>query len=900
MARSGADFVAADPVDAVPDTACAHCGLPAAAGRRFCCPGCAAAFDTIQSLGLGSYYERCIAERPPRPEPSEPFDLTRFITARPDGAKEVVLAIDGLRCGACVWLIESVLGQERSVLTGRVNMTSRRLKLVWRGSETDGERLVERIESLGYRLVPFDPAALAAARDDTDRALIRALAVAGFAAINVMLMSIGIWAGDASGLLDTMGPATRDLLHYVSAIIALPAIAYCGQPFFRSALAVLRRGRTNMDVPISIGVVLVTGLSLAQTMAHARDAYFDSAITLLFFLLIGRVLDHRARGRVRATVELLLTLRSTEVTVLGQDGTATRRPARALVPGERVLVGMGERIGVDGVVERGESSVDTSLVTGESLPVTVAPGGQVFAGTMNLGAPLTVVVTAAEDGTLLAECARLIEASEARRSRFVVLADRVARRYAPAVHLTALATFLGWYFWGGASFTQALLTASAVLIITCPCALALAVPAVQVIATARLFRAGILLKSATALERLAEVDTVVFDKTGTLTEPALALVRDGIDPLVLREAAALAAHSRHPLARALVVASGNVPMAERVEEHPGQGVSAGETRLGSAAFVGALAFQTSATLVGSGTAPRAAGAPSMLPEDRSPPLASTIGTTTPNPRHGPARPGHRSSEGSGLTVPPVEPGDDGVSGPGAVGVWRPGDDAGRGSISRRHGPARPGHLPPREVPPSDPIVSDHTAAGPELWFGRPGQEPVRFTFAERPRVDALETIARLRRMGLKIRLLSGDREASVARIAAAAGIDDWRAECSPIEKVAALREMGGRVLMVGDGLNDGPCLAEAHVSASPATAADISQTLADAVFQSAGLGAIADLIVTARRARGLMRGNIGLSLAYNSLMVPLAIAGMVTPWLAAAAMSGSSLLVIGNSFRARA
>ncbi len=849
MARSGADFVAADPVDAVPDTACAHCGLPAAAGRRFCCPGCAAAFDTIQSLGLGSYYERCIAERPPRPEPSEPFDLTRFITARPDGAKEVVLAIDGLRCGACVWLIESVLGQERSVLTGRVNMTSRRLKLVWRGSETDGERLVERIESLGYRLVPFDPAALAAARDDTDRALIRALAVAGFAAINVMLMSIGIWAGDASGLLDTMGPATRDLLHYVSAIIALPAIAYCGQPFFRSALAVLRHGRTNMDVPISIGVVLVTGLSLAQTMAHARDAYFDSAITLLFFLLIGRVLDHRARGRVRATVELLLTLRSTEVTVLGQDGTATRRPARALVPGERVLVGMGERIGVDGVVERGESSVDTSLVTGESLPVTVAPGGQVFAGTMNLGAPLTVVVTAAEDGTLLAECARLIEASEARRSRFVVLADRVARRYAPAVHLTALATFLGWYFWGGASFTQALLTASAVLIITCPCALALAVPAVQVIATARLFRAGILLKSATALERLAEVDTVVFDKTGTLTEPALALVRDGIDPLVLREAAALAAHSRHPLARALVVASGNVPMAERVEEHPGQGVSAGETRLGSAAFVGALAFQTSATLVGSGTAPRAAGAPSMLPEDRSPPLASTIGTTTPNPRHG---------------------------------------------------PARPGHLPPREVPPSDPIVSDHTAAGPELWFGRPGQEPVRFTFAERPRVDALETIARLRRMGLKIRLLSGDREASVARIAAAAGIDDWRAECSPIEKVAALREMGGRVLMVGDGLNDGPCLAEAHVSASPATAADISQTLADAVFQSAGLGAIADLIVTARRARGLMRGNIGLSLAYNSLMVPLAIAGMVTPWLAAAAMSGSSLLVIGNSFRARA
>jgi Cu2+-exporting ATPase len=820
----------ASPVDspATATEACAHCGLPAAAGRRFCCPGCAAAFETIQTLGLGSFYERCIAERPPRPEPFERFDLGRFIVARSDGGKELVLAIDGLRCGACVWLIESVLGREPAVLTGRVNMTSRRLRLVWRGPASEADRLVGRIESLGYRLVPFDPVALAAARDDTDRALLRALAVAGFAAINVMLMSIGVWAGDATGLLDSMGPATRDLLHYVSALIALPAIAYAGQPFFRSALAVLRHGRTNMEVPISLGVVLVTGLSLAQTLAHGRDTYFDSAVTLLFFLLIGRVLDHRARGRVRATVELLLTLRSTDVTVLTDDGTATRRPAQGLALGERVLVGMGERIGVDGVVERGESSVDTSLVTGESLPVAVAAGGTVFAGTLNLGAPLTVRVTAAEDGTLLAECARLIEAAESRRSRYVVLADRVARRYAPAVHLTALATFLGWYLSGAATLTQALLTASAVLIVTCPCALALAVPAVQVIATARLFRSGVLLKSATALERLAEVDTVVFDKTGTLTEPSLALIREGIDPAALRDAASLAAHSRHPLARALVAASGAVPMADQVEEHPGLGVSAAGMRLGSAAFVGVA--------VGGG---ERCGASSPAADD---PASAE--------RHGPARPGHRP-------------------------VWR-------------------GYA-------NDPVKPNHDVArdGPELWLTRPGQPPVRFTFAERPRFDAVETIARLRRMGLKIRLLSGDRAGSVARIAAAVGIDDWRAECSPVDKVAALRRMGGRVLMVGDGLNDGPCLAEAYVSASPATAADVSQTLADAVVQGAGLAAIAELILTARRARGLMRGNIALSLVYNALMVPLAVAGLVTPWLAAAAMSGSSLSVIGNSFRAR-
>ena len=878
---------------------CAHCGQPTLVGRRFCCPGCAAAFDTIQSLGLGSYYERCIAERPPRPEPSERYDLTRFITARPDGGRELVLAIDGLRCGACVWLIESVLGREPSVRTGRVNMTSRRLKLVWHGPVAEAERLVGRIETLGYRLVPFDPVALAAARDDTDRALIRALAVAGFAAINVMLMSIGIWAGDATGLLDGMGPATRDLLHYVSALIAMPAIAYAGQPFFRSAAVVLRHGRANMDVPISLGVVLVTGISLAQTLSHGRDAYFDSAITLLFFLLIGRVLDHRARGRVRATVELLLTLRSVDVTVLAEDGTATRRPARALVPGERVLVGMGERIGVDGVVERGASSVDTSQVTGESLPVPVSTGAAVFAGTMNLGAPLTVRVTAAEDGTLLAECARLIEASEARRSRFVVLADRVARRYAPAVHLTALATFVGWYVWGGASLPGALLTASAVLIITCPCALALAVPAVQVIATARLFRSGILLKSATALERLAEVDTVVFDKTGTLTEPSPALVWDGVDPVALRDAASLAAHSRHPLARALVVAVGNVPMADQVEERPGLGVSAGGMRLGSAAFVGMPPDRRGSALFdchdpccpyGDQARPGGRetcsyqgdpwGRPGDLSRQRGDwdrrvkPGGDDDGQTLASPV---AYPDPDAAGASHLTGGPDDP--PARSGEGDAGRPGPGNDMRDGRSDS---------------------VEDGVIAGPELWLSRPGQAPVRFRFAERPRPDATETIARLRAMGLRVRLLSGDHVVSVARIAAEVGIDDWRAECSPVDKVTLLRRMGGRVLMVGDGLNDGPCLAEAHVSASPATAADISQTLADAVFQGAGLGAIAELVVTARRARRLMRGNIGLSLVYNSLMVPLAIAGLVTPWLAAAAMSGSSLLVIGNSFRARA
>ena len=767
---------------------CAHCGLPTAAGRKFCCPGCAAAAAVIEGAGLGAYYRRRVldpAARPPRPEPMARWDLGRCITDEADGTHSMTLAVDGLQCGACVWLIEQVLARESSVTTGRVNMTTRRLRLAWRGAVADGARLVELIEGLGYRLVPFDPAALASAQDRTGRALLRALAVAGFAAGNVMLVSIAIWAG----LVQDMGPATRALLHWESALIAMPAVAYAGMPFFRSAFAVLRHGQTNMDVPVSIGVLLVTALSLVQTIQGGAHAYFDSATSLLFFLLIGRVLDHRARSRARAGAEQLLALRASDVAVLMPDGATERRAAAQIAPGVRVLVSMGERVGVDGVIERGITTLDASLVSGESLPVAATEGGMVFAGSVNLGPPVVVRATAAGTGTLLAECVRLIEAAEARKSRFVALTDRIARRYAPTVHVAAAATFLFWWLVVAVPLSQALLIACSVLIITCPCALALAVPAVQVIATSRLFRAGILLKSPTALERLAEIDTVVFDKTGTLTEPAPALVEQpGADALAL--AASLAAASRHPLARALLAAAGPVAAAPAVQEHPGTGLSLatpeGEVRLGSRAFAGPL---------------------------------------------------------------------DGVEG---------------------------------------------AADGPELWLAEPGHVAVRFRFAERLRADAVETVRALRAMGLRVLLASGDRPGPVARVAGMLGIAEFHAGCIPTDKVALverLRAEGRRVLMVGDGLNDGPCLAAAGVSISPSTAADISQTVADVVFQGASLGSVATALRTARRARTVMRQNLGLGFGYNAATVPLAVLGLVTPWLAAAAMSGSSLAVMTNSLR---
>jgi len=739
-------------------------------------------------MGLGLYYERRVldaAGRPPKPADAEPIATARYVRSIDEDRAELPLLVEGIHCGACVWLIESVLARLPGVIEARVNMTTKRLRLRFQPSLADPDALIESVERLGYRLAPFDPVRATSLDARHNATLLKALAVAGFAAGNLMLLSIGIWVGFDQG----MGEATRSLLHWASAAIALPAVAYAGRPFFDSALTAIRHGRTNMDVPISLGVLLVTGMSLAETIHGGPSTYFDSAAMLLFFLLIGRVLDQRARGRAREAAQMLLGLRIVDVAVRRPDGTIERVPQDRVERGQCVAVGMGERVGVDGIIERGSSSLDTSLVTGESLPVAVEPGTQVFAGSINLGGPLEIRVAATGEATLLAECVRLIEAAEHGRGRFVLLADRVAQYYAPIVHLAAATTFLVWWQIFGIAWMTALLDATSVLIITCPCALALAVPAVQVIATGGLFRAGILLKSPSALERLAAVDMVVFDKTGTLTLPQLTLTRDDSwTDADLTLAAGLASRSNHPLARALV--EGAPPTAELgpVSEIAGSGLicasAEGEIRLGSRRFCG-------------------------------------------------------------VVVGPV-------------------------------------------------------ATGPELWLQRPGQPAIRFSFAETVRNDAATTITRLHKDGIGTQLLSGDRFEPVEAVGCAIGISPRFANQTPVDKVAALETLkreGWRVLMVGDGLNDGPALAAASVSMSPATAADISQTIADVVFQGQNLAPVATVLATARKARHLIRQNIALSVLYNLVMVPLAMAGYVTPWLAAAAMSGSSLMVILNSVR---
>ena len=770
--------------------ACLHCGQAVAgdrAGPAFCCPGCAAAHELIRGLGLDRYYRQrqfAAAIRAPRPDQDAvPADVDAFAHVDSSGTASLDLLVDGLHCAACVWLIESALAKQPGVTWARLSMTTHRLALRWRANEATAAQLVGIIAALGYRVVPYDPRAASDDDERRNKALLRAMAVAGFATGNIMLLSVSVWAGHAQD----MSPATRDFLHWLSALIALPAIAYAGRPFFASALGALRARRTNMDVPISLALVLAPGLSLIETIKSAPHAYFDSAVTLVFFLLIGRYLDARARGRARSSAMELLALAGTAVTVIDDAGRQRILPPAKVRPGMTAFVPAGGRIAVDGRIIDGRSDVDPSLISGESLPVAIGPGDRVFAGTLNMTAPLRLAVTAIGEGTLLAEIARLTEAAEQGRGRFVLLADRVARLYSPVVHSMALLTFAGWIVLAGAPWQASLLNAIAVLIITCPCALALAVPVVQVVASTRLMRRGILLKSATALERLNAIDTVVFDKTGTLTLGRPQLLGT-IDPQMLRAASGMAAASSHPLARALHSAAPDVALAADVVERPGAGLShatpAGEIRLGSASWCGA------------------------------PPAPS--------------------------------------------------------------------------------------ADGPELWYAVPGRAPVRFSFGDRLREDAAAVIDVLHRHGLQVELLSGDRAEVVGGIATAAGIVDWRAGQTPPDKtarLAALAAAGRHVLMVGDGLNDAPALAAAFASMSPTTAAEISQTAADVVFQGDRLAPVLETLAVARWTARLIRQNLAIALAYNLLAVPLAVFGYVTPLVAAIAMSSSSIVVILNALR---
>jgi Cu2+-exporting ATPase len=697
------------------------------------------------------------------------------------------LAIANMHCGGCMRKVETALAAVPGVVSARVNLSAKRVSAIHAPGQGRVATLIDALDRAGFVAAELAPAGTSG-QESGDRDFLRRIGVAGFAVANIMLLSVSVWASRGAD----MSPSVQSLFHWLSALIALPAIAYAGVPFFRSAAQALTMGRVNMDVPISLGVSLATLMSVYQTVRGSEQVYFDAAIALLFFLLLGRYLDQRMRTRAAGAAANLIGLTASSATIVQEDGGTMRISAKALAPGMHILTAAGERFATDGKLLDGVGEVDQSLITGESTPRRVTPGCFIYAGTINLSGPMLVKATSTNDNTLLAEIARLMAIAEQARGRYVRLADRAAKLYAPLVHALGLLTLMGWLI-SGHGWENALTAAISVLIITCPCALALAVPAVQVAATSRLFMRGVLVKSPDALERLAEVDTIVFDKTGTLTLGRPSLVdAQPIDAALLASAASLASGSRHPYARAVVEAAQDrgltISGPSSVRETPGFGLEretpSGLERLGSPRWCG-------------------------LTEEVNAPAVC-----------------YRAADGT-------------------IGT---------------------------------------------------------FLLADAVRPDAAATFEALEAAGLASEILSGDRPSTVAALAATLGVKRYRAQLLPTDKIQRLKQLaeaGHKALMVGDGLNDAPALAAAHASLSPSTAADISQTAADAVFQGDALAPVVETLAVARATRRMALQNFAIAIGYNLVFVPLAMAGLVTPLIAAIAMSASSLAVTGNALRLR-
>jgi Cu2+-exporting ATPase len=511
-------------------------------------------------------------------------DLSGFLGHQAAGSATLELLVPGARCAACMAKIERGVGALAGVKQARLNLTTHKLSVVFEGPTDDPARIIAALDDLGYSASLFDPSVAKAAEDREGRRLVLALGVAGFGVGNVMMFSVPVWAGLFGQELQ---PATRTLMYWLSAIIATPCALYAGMPFFQSAWFSLSRRRANMDVPISIGVLLTLLVSFSETLQGGRHAYFDAAVSLLFLLLIGRWLDHKLRATAQGAARDLLALQAPVAHRLDAAGVERGVPVAEVVVGDLLAVAPGERTPVDGRVEAGSSLLDNALITGETTPAAVGPGSFLHAGALNLDGRLVMRAEAQSQDSAVAAIARLMEAGAQSKSAYVRLADKAASIYVPVVHSLALGTFVGGWILGLGP-REALLRAAAVLIITCPCALGLAVPAVQIAASGRLFRKRVLVKSGAALERLAEVDHVVFDKTGVLTEGRMQLV-DAPAGLVAA-AAPLARASRHPLALALAREAGLGPVADEVKESPGLGVEGlidgRRARLGRAAFVG--------------------------------------------------------------------------------------------------------------------------------------------------------------------------------------------------------------------------------------------------------------------------------------------------------------------------
>jgi len=763
---------------------------------------------TIVENGLGEYYRQW-RELPARPAAIVPDELRRydlpavqasFVEPADAHCKEASLLLEGITCAACTWLIERRLARVPGVVTAAVNYATGRARVRWDERRVQLSDILRAVAEIGYRAYPFDAAGSDALERRERRRQLARLFVAGLGMMQVMMYAIPAYVADGD-----MSADIGQLLRIASLVLTLPVVLWAAVPFYRGAWRNIAAGRLGMDVPVAIAIVIAFASSLAATLRGAGDVYYDSIVMFVFLLLGARYLEMSMRARAARAQQRLVGVvpAVAERVVDGPPGGTEPVAVASLRPGDRVLVRPGAVVPADGFVLEGESTLDESVLTGESRPAGKRPGDAIVGGALNVRSPLVMEVDRVGEATVLAGVLRLIERAQAEKPRIARLADAVAQWFVAALLVVALAAGIAWHL---IDPPRAIWIVVAVLVVTCPCALSLATPAALTAATGRLYAAGVLVTRGHALETLARATHVIFDKTGTLTGGDLALI--GVVPVgslsapqCLALGAAVEYGSEHPVAHALAAAAGEAgnqdACVEAARNFPGEGMEASVNgaryRVGSLNFVAALHCQ--------------------------PPPAELMCTA-----------------------------DD-------VSVAALGDERG--------------------------------------WLAL-------FTFCDAPRPGARQLVRDLRARGRQVCLLSGDRVHHVEHVARELGIEIMRGAATPEEKVEFVRELQSRgavVAMVGDGINDAPVLAQAQVSIAVGSGTELAQVNADMVLLTEGLHGLADAFDTAASALRVVRQNFTWAIVYNAVAVPLALAGWVTPLIAAIGMSGSSLAVVMNALR---
>lgn len=769
---------------------------------RFCCNGCRGIFHLLKDEGLESFYSKMgdTTLSPPTEqfEASTNFDTPafheRFVTITKDGLYQVSLVIEGIHCAACVWLNEKALHKMEGVIEAHINYTNNKARITWNPESVKLSAVIDMIRAIGYNAFPYD-ASLQEVRANKERKdYYLRMAVATFATMNMMWIAVAQYAGYFTGIDQDV----KTILNVAEWFLATPVLFYSGWIFYRGAYYGLKNRAITMDLLVVTGSSLAYIYSIYITVFEKGEAYFDSVAMIITFVLFGKFLEVLSRKNAADTLDIIGKHIPREVSIL--DGESIRSvDVNEVKVGDVIVIRSGERSAIDGEVISGEGSFDESNLTGESEPIFKRIGDKIISGTTSIDALIHYRTTKDFANSTLSNLVNLLENAMAHKPSIEQLANRLSQHFSSTILFLAIATFWGWYFWPH-SFDRSLMVGISVIIIACPCALALATPVATLVGLALGAKRGILFKSAAQIETMAKATMVVLDKTGTITQGRPEVVYVSVHhPFNTDTLHTLVSSSKHPISR------GVMEYLERTEEGRDTGT---------------------------------------IEEAREIPARGMVGRAN----------GAMIAGGNALLM----------------------EELG--------------------------IDVDSSSDKSLFYYAVDNTLVAVYELRDLPKERAYESIEALKKSNLRVVMLTGDHEAAALRVAKEVGIDEVHAHLTPQEKAAFIdlvHTQGHIVVMAGDGVNDLLALAAADIAIAMGNGSDIAIEVSDVVLMNDSLTSLAEAFGISRKTYGLIKQNLGVSLVYNSITIPLAMMGYVIPLIAAISMSFSSLLVVGNSMRVR-